>query len=117
MIPKGCVGAAPPRVKGFDTTLEVELLLLASRRELRVLLPSGWRSNNGKKQSFEQSDRNPPVTNWGGTEAEGGQLPTPAGSESRVTQPGPAPSANAGITNYDTADSADQVQDEAEREG
>jgi hypothetical protein len=44
-------------------------------------------------------------------------LPTPAPSESRVTQPGPAPSANAGIQNYDTGNSADRVQDEAEREG
>ena len=52
MIPKGCVRAAPPRVKGLDTTLEVELLLLAVRRELRVQLPSGWRSNNGKKQGI-----------------------------------------------------------------
>jgi hypothetical protein len=68
-------------------------------------------------QAFEQSDRNPPVTNWGGTDAEGGQLPAPASSESRVTQPGPAPSANAGLQNYDTGDSADGVEDEAEREG
>jgi hypothetical protein len=68
-------------------------------------------------QAFEQSDRNPPVTELGGTEAEGGQLPTPAASESRVTQPGPAPSADAGLTNYDTADSADSVEDEAERQG
>ncbi|MFZ0297553.1 MAG: hypothetical protein WAM13_04325 [Candidatus Sulfotelmatobacter sp.] len=68
-------------------------------------------------QAFEQSVRNPPVTEFGGIDAGGGQLPTPAGSESRVTQPGPAPSADAGLINYDTADSADQVQDEAEREG
>jgi len=68
-------------------------------------------------QSFEQSDRNPPVTELGGTDAGGGQLPAPAASESRVTQPGAAPSANAGLTNYDTADGAGQVQDEAEREG
>jgi hypothetical protein len=68
-------------------------------------------------QAFEQSDRNPPVTEFGGTDAAGGQLPSPADSESRVTQPGPAPSADAGLINYDTADSADQVQDEAEREG
>jgi hypothetical protein len=68
-------------------------------------------------QAFEQSDRNPAVTDWGGTDAEGGRLPAPASSESRVTQPGPAPSANAGLTNYDAGDSADQVQDEAEREG
>ncbi|MGD0570407.1 MAG: hypothetical protein ABSA78_18545 [Candidatus Sulfotelmatobacter sp.] len=65
-------------------------------------------------QAFEQSDRNPPVTNWGGG---GGQVPTPAASESRVTvQPaGPAPTA--GLQNYDTGDSADSVEDEAEREG
>ena len=68
-------------------------------------------------QGFEQSDRNPPVANWGGADAGGGQLPAPAASESRVTQPGPAPSADAGLTNYDTGDSADGVEDEAEREG
>ena len=67
-------------------------------------------------QAFELSDRNPPVTEFGGTDARGGQLPTPAPSESRVTQPGPAPWADAGLTDYDTADSADSV-DEAEREG
>jgi len=68
-------------------------------------------------QGFEQSDRNPPVANWGGTDAGGGQMPAPAASESRVTPPGPAPSADAGLTNYDTGDSADGVEDEAEREG
>ncbi len=68
-------------------------------------------------QSFEQSDRTPAVTNWGGTDAEGGRLPAPASADSRVTQPGPAPSANAGLTNYDTGDSVDSVEDEAEREG
>jgi hypothetical protein len=68
-------------------------------------------------QAFEQSNRNPPVTDWGGTDTNGGQVPTPALSESRVTQPGPAPSANAGVTNYDSGDSADGVEDEAEREG
>jgi hypothetical protein len=67
-------------------------------------------------QSFEQSDRNPAVTNWGGTDADGGQT-TPAFSESRVTQPGPATSPNAGLQNYDMGDSADSVEDEAEREG
>jgi hypothetical protein len=67
-------------------------------------------------QAFEQSDRNPPVTNWGGTDAEGGQAPTSSPSESGATQPGPAPSANAGLTNYDSEDSADGVEDEAERE-
>lgn len=66
-------------------------------------------------QAFEQSDRNPQVTNWGGTDAEGGQAPAPASSESRVTQPGHAPSANAGLANYDTGDSADGVEDEAEQ--
>ncbi len=68
-------------------------------------------------QAFEQSDRNPAVTNWNGTDSEGGQLATPASSESRVTQPGPAPSANAGLVDYDDLDSEDDVQDEAEREG
>jgi hypothetical protein len=68
-------------------------------------------------QAFEQSDRNPPVTNWGGTDADGGQAPTPSAAEGRMTQPGPAPSANAGLTDYDAKDSADSVEDEAEREG
>jgi hypothetical protein len=68
-------------------------------------------------QAFEQSDRNPPVTDWGGTDAEGGQIPTPAFTESRVTPPEPTPSANVGLQNYDTGDSADSVEDEAEREG
>jgi hypothetical protein len=68
-------------------------------------------------QTFEQSDRNPAVTNWNGTDSEGGQLANPASSESRVTQPGPAPSADAGLMDYDDLDSADSVQDEAEREG
>jgi hypothetical protein len=68
-------------------------------------------------QAFEQSDRNPPVTDWGGTDAEGGPVNAPAAAESRVTQPGPSPSPNAGLQNYDTGDSADSVADEAEREG
>jgi hypothetical protein len=68
-------------------------------------------------QAFEQSDRNPVVTEFGGTDAGGGPLPAPDSTESRVTQPGPAPSADAGLVNYDTGDSVDQVQDEAEREG
>jgi hypothetical protein len=64
-------------------------------------------------QAFEQSDRNPQVAEWAGN---GGQTALPAASESRVTQPGPVPSPNAGLQNYDTGDSADGVQDEAERE-
>jgi hypothetical protein len=68
-------------------------------------------------QAFEQSDRNPQVINPVGADADGGQVPTPALAESRVTQPGPALSPNAGLQNYDTGDSADAVQDEAEREG
>ena len=66
-------------------------------------------------QAFEQSDRNPLVTEWGGTDA-GGQVPAPAPSESRVTQPGAAPSANAGLQNYNTGDGKDRVENEAERE-
>lgn len=68
-------------------------------------------------QAFEQSDRNPPVAYWGGTDAEGGQITAPASSESRVTLAGPPVSPNAGLQDYDTSDSADSVQDEAEREG
>jgi hypothetical protein len=68
-------------------------------------------------QAFEQSDRNPAVAGWGGTDAEGGQTAAPAATESRVTAPGPAPSPDAGLQNYDTGDSGDGVQDEAEREG
>lgn len=68
-------------------------------------------------QAFEQSDRNPPVVNWNGTDSEGGQLPTPTASESRVTPAGPSPSANAGLVDYDDLGSADAVENEAEREG
>lgn len=68
-------------------------------------------------QSFEQSDRNPQVVYVGGTDRLGGLIPTPAGSESRITQAGAAVSPNAGLQNYDTGDQVDSVQDEAEREG
>jgi hypothetical protein len=67
-------------------------------------------------QAFEQSDRNPPIAYWGGTDAGGGQIAAPASSESRVTPAGPVISPNAGLQDYDTADSADNVEDEAERE-
>lgn len=68
-------------------------------------------------QAFEQSDRNPTVTKWGGRAAGGGQINAPAASKSMVTQPGPAVSPNAGLQDYDTGDSADGVEDETEREG
>jgi len=45
-------------------------------------------------QAFEQSDRNPFVTELGGGEADGGRIASPAPSESRVTELGPAPSAD-----------------------
>jgi hypothetical protein len=48
-------------------------------------------------QGFEQSDRNPAVNYFGGAEAEGGLLPSPAASESRVTAEGAAVSPNAGL--------------------
>ncbi len=67
-------------------------------------------------QGFEQSDRNPLVTNWGGTDASGGQVAAPAPSESRVTQPGAALSANVGLQNHNTEDGKDCVENEAERE-
>jgi hypothetical protein len=66
-------------------------------------------------QAFEQSDRNPTVVLLGGNDADGGQIASPADSESRVTQPGPAPSPNAGLQDYDTGDGGDGVG--AEREG
>jgi hypothetical protein len=44
-------------------------------------------------QSFELSDRNPVVTEWGET---GGQIASPAGSEERVTPGGPAVPADEG---------------------
>ncbi len=68
-------------------------------------------------QAFEQSDRNPAATEFGGTDADGGQLPAPASAEIRVTQPGAAPLADAGLTNYEAGDGADSGGDEAEREG
>ena len=48
-------------------------------------------------QSFEFSDRDPAVANWGGTDAEGGQVPAPAGLEERVTPEGPAVPADTGL--------------------
>jgi len=68
-------------------------------------------------QAFEQSDRNPSVADLGGTDAQGGQMLSPASSESRVTQSGAGPSANAGLQGYNAGDSAGGVEDEAEREG
>jgi hypothetical protein len=67
-------------------------------------------------QAFEQSDRNPVVSNLIGAD-NGGQMPAPLSADSRVTQPGPMPSPNAGLQNYDADDSSVSVQDEAEREG
>ena len=54
-------------------------------------------------QSYEQSDRNPAVA-WGGTESDGGLMPTPPDSATRVTQAGAAVSPNAGLQDYDTGD-------------
>jgi hypothetical protein len=68
-------------------------------------------------QVFEQSDRNPAVTEFGGGDGGGWQLAAPVSAESRVTQPGAAPSADAGLTNYEAGDGADSGEDEAEREG
>jgi len=48
-------------------------------------------------QSSDLSDRNPPVANWGGTDAEGGQIASPAVSEERVTPEGPAVPADEGL--------------------
>ncbi|MGB6476975.1 MAG: hypothetical protein WBF04_23220 [Candidatus Sulfotelmatobacter sp.] len=48
-------------------------------------------------QSFEQSDRNPAVTVFGGTEVDGGQVVVPAMTEVRVTPEGPAVSPDAGL--------------------
>ncbi len=48
-------------------------------------------------QSFNQSDRNPVVTVFGGAEVDGGQLPTPAITEIRMTPEAPAVSPDAGL--------------------
>ena len=48
-------------------------------------------------QSAVLSDRNPAVTRWGGTDAEGGQIAAPAESEQRVSKEGPAVSADEGL--------------------
>jgi hypothetical protein len=55
-------------------------------------------------QAFNQSDRNPAVVNWGGTETEGGQIMTPALSESRVTVMPAGPATTAGMENYNVED-------------
>jgi hypothetical protein len=49
------------------------------------------------EQSFNFSDRNPAVTNWGGTDAEGGQIGAPATSEQRVTPESPTVPADEGL--------------------
>jgi len=49
------------------------------------------------EQSFNMSDRNPVVGNWGGTDAEGGQIAYPAATESRMTPEGKAVSPDAGL--------------------
>jgi hypothetical protein len=48
-------------------------------------------------QSANFSDRNPAVTVWGGTDAAGGQIASPAPLEQRVTPEGPVVSPNAGL--------------------
>jgi hypothetical protein len=45
VIPKGCVGAAPPRVKGLDTTLEVEAALACSSK--RASSPTSLSNHDG----------------------------------------------------------------------
>lgn len=65
-------------------------------------------------QGFEQSDRNPSIANW---EGDGGPIAVPTATESRVTKAGAGPSADAGLVNYNDEDSADAVENEAEREG
>jgi len=52
-------------------------------------------------QSYEMSDRNPVVGQWG---EGGGQIAVPAAAEQRVTPDAPAVSPDAGLTNYDTWD-------------
>jgi hypothetical protein len=48
-------------------------------------------------QAFDLSDRNPVVTEWGGTDAGGGQIASPAPGEQRVTPEGPAVPPDAGL--------------------
>jgi hypothetical protein len=48
-------------------------------------------------QSFNLSDRNPPVVNWGGVDAEGGQVASPYMTEIRMTPEGPAVSPDVGL--------------------
>jgi hypothetical protein len=48
-------------------------------------------------QSFDMSDRNPAVADWGGTDAEGGQIASPAAAEQRVTPEGAAVSPDTGL--------------------
>jgi hypothetical protein len=49
------------------------------------------------EQSFFFSDRNPAVTEWGGTDAVGGQIESPVPTEQRVTPEGPAVSPDTGL--------------------
>jgi hypothetical protein len=67
-------------------------------------------------QAFEQSDRNPVVTYFGGTDSNGGQIAAPNVSESRVTAAGPGPSEDVGLPNYNIGDSTDGVEKDEEGE-
>jgi hypothetical protein len=48
-------------------------------------------------QSFEFSDRNPPVNEVGGPDAEGGQIASPSVAEQRMTPVAPAVPPDAGL--------------------
>jgi hypothetical protein len=55
-------------------------------------------------QSYEMSDRNPVVAEWG---EGGGVMASPGTAAQRVTPGSPAVPANAGLTNYDVGDTGD----------
>jgi hypothetical protein len=49
------------------------------------------------EQAFFVSDRNPAVTEWGGSDAEGGQIPSPPVADQRVTPDSPVLSPDTGL--------------------
>jgi len=67
--------------------------------------------------AFEQSDRNPQVTNWNGNGLRGWAATYACGFGEPIDASGPSAVGKCGVGELRRSDSADGVEDEAEREG
>ena len=77
----------PPRAEGVSENLSKEEKTMSSKIDPEAAQPS-------TVQSFELSDRNPVVTEWGDA---GGPVASPSAGEQRVTPEGPAVSPDTGL--------------------